>query len=168
MALVSLWVLSSLLSYIFRVKYVAILTRLHSDGKPHHICYPHENHWSEYFDMSSKLLSTIPSILIFIAAIFFLFWRKSDETQNRDTLHYGVAVAGIFFFISMSYIFRTLTDFGWGLDYTISLLNKLALASNSFVYCYFHRVFYKEACILLKLSPFDSQCHERLEEAEEA
>jgi hypothetical protein len=149
------------------VNYVAILTRMHSDGQPHHICYPHENHWSEYFDMSSKLLSTIPSILIFAASILLLFWRRSDENQNRDTLHYGVTVAGIFFFISASYIFRTISHFGWGIDYTISLLNKFALALNSFAYCYFHRVFYKEACILLKLTSFSSQCHEKLEEDEE-
>jgi hypothetical protein len=139
--------------------------RMNSDGTPHHICYPETKHWEEYFELKSKIVTVLFSVVIFIFAIFTLLWRRSsDENQNRDTLQYGVTLAGIFCIITVTYILRRIMNLGWGADYAITVVNKIFLSSNSYAYFYFHRVFLREACISLKL--LDSQIHERLQEIE--
>lgn len=163
----SLWFISTGISLYFRIKYIAVLTRLNSDGNPHHICYPQVEHWQDYFEFSTKVFSSMPSFFIFITSLVLLMWkRKSDEVQNRDTLHYGTIMAGIFCMLSLTYLLRNMIDLGWGVDYVLSLSNKTLLASNSFIYCYYHRVFFREASISLKLLSNGSQFHERLQENE--
>lgn len=159
-----LLVISTGISLYFRIKYIAVLTRLNADGKPHHICYPEVQHWDEYFEISPKVVASFPMTLIFITSIFLLIWRKTDHVQNRDTLQYGMVMSGIFCILSVSYLFRIIIDVGWGVDYGISISSKFLLALNSFVYCYFHRVFFREVCISLHLLPKNSLFHEILDE----
>lgn len=158
-------VASMAISWYYRISYIGVLTRMNSDGTPHHICYPETQHWEEYFELKSKIVTVLFSIVIFIFAIFTLLWRRSsNENQNRDTLQYGVTLAGIFCVITLTYILRRVMNLGWGADYAVSMFNKIVLSSNSFAYFYFHRVFLREACISLKL--LDTQIHERLQEIE--
>lgn len=160
-----LWVLTNVITDIFRIRYVAVLTRYLSDGQPHHVCYPHEDSLGDYFDKSSWVLSSLPWILIFIAALFLLFLKRPADTQNKETLHYGVAVAGNLFVLSWIYIFRVVAHFGFGLEFSLILLTEAGMALNPFIYFFFHRMFYKEIFIKIKFTTFNNECHEVLEES---
>lgn len=158
--------ISTGLSIYFRIKYVAVLTRMNSDGIPHHICYPEPEHWKDYFGFTSKVFKAMPSVLMFSISLILYFWKRNNETQNRDTFHYGLALSAIFCIISLTYILRNVLDLGWGVDYAISMSNKIILSSNFLIYCYFHRIIFREACISLNLLK-GSEFHHRLQEVQE-